>query len=48
MGIEGILAVDPAANAYYIYQRGNLDHIGGFCTVSRSKIEFDEIKGLLA
>jgi hypothetical protein len=48
MGIEGIFVIDPATNTYYIYPRGNLDHIGGFCTVGRSKIDFDEIKGLLA
>jgi hypothetical protein len=25
MGIEGIFVIDPATNAYYIYQRGGLD-----------------------
>jgi hypothetical protein len=48
MGIEGIFVINPVTNAYYLYQRGNLDHIGGFCTVTRSKIDFDEIKGLRA
>ena len=48
MGIEEIFVIDPATNAYYIYQRGSLDHIAGSSTVRRSKIDFDEIKGLLA
>jgi hypothetical protein len=48
MGIEGIFVIDPATNAYYIYQRGSLDHIGGLSTVSRCKIDFDDSKGLLA
>lgn len=48
MGIEGIFVIDPATNAYSIYQRDNLDHIGGLSTVSRSKIDFDDVKGLLA
>lgn len=44
MGIEGIFLIAPATNAYYIYQRGSLDHIGGFSTVSRCQIDFDEIR----
>ena len=44
MGIEGIFVIDPATNAYYIYQRGSLDHIGGSSTVSRCQIDFDEIR----
>jgi hypothetical protein len=47
MSIEGVFVIDPATNAYYIYQRGNFGHIGSLCTISRSKIDFDEIKGLL-
>ena len=48
MGIEGIFVIDPATNAYYIYQRGSLDHSGGPCTVGHCQVDFDEIKGLLA
>ena len=48
MGIEGIFVIDPATNAYYIYQRGSLDHTGGPCTVGHCQVDFDDIKGLLA
>jgi Uma2 family endonuclease len=48
MGIEGIFLIDPATDAYYLYQQGSLDHIGGPCTVGHCQIDFDEVKGLLA
>ena len=48
MGIEGIFVIDPATDAYYIYQRGGLDPLGGSSRVGGCEIDFDEIKGLLA
>ena len=48
MGIAGIFVIDPATDAYYIYQQGSLDHVSGSCTVSHCQVDFDEIKALLA
>jgi Uma2 family endonuclease len=48
MGIGGIFVIDPATDAYYVYQQGNLDQINGPSTVEACEIDFDEIKGLLA